>query len=363
MKVLAIDNLTEDMIVADNVYSKSGQLIVRRHSILTKQMILRLKYYEISSITIETGTYSDEVQQSIEHKKEVERSHSSRIVTSDDFLKFKENYLTMVNRLADSLNDIIYKNIAIDKESLLTDTILFFEDCPSTYSIFGMLHAMKQIDNSTFAHSLNVSIISRLMGSWLGMPQEDLDNLSLAGILHDIGKCQIPTDILTKPSKLSPAEFELMKMHPQFGYDQLKSQNLDERVKRVALLHHERYDKTGYPFGITPGPEDIYASIVSIADVYDALTSDRCYRDALCPFDVIATFEQEGLQKYHPLYILTFLQKIANSYLNCEVLLSDNSIARTVFINQQLTRPIVQLNDQTFINLEEHPDLYIQAIV
>ena len=106
-----------------------------------------------------------------------------------------------------------------------------------------------------------------------------------------------------------------------------------------------------------------FEAIISIADVYDAMTSNRCYRSALCPFEVIAQFEYEGLHKYHALYILTFLERIAESYLNSDVLLSDNSIGRIVYINKRLTRPIVQLDNQKFINLEENPDIYIEAII
>ena len=94
------------------------------------------------------------------------------------------------------------------------------------------------------------------------------------------------------------------------------------------------------------------------------MTSARCYRGALCPFDVIANFEQEGLGKYHPKFIYLFLEKIATSYLNSDILLSNGQVGRIIYINNQLTRPIVQLKDNnSFLNLEEHPDIYVEAII
>ena len=222
---------------------------------------------------------------------------------------------------------------------------------------------MKQIDDSTFAHSVNVAMIARLIGTWSGFNEEDLNLLTLAGLLHDVGKCQIPDDILMKPKRLSRQEYEFVKMHTQFGYDIVKDQDLDRRVKQAVLLHHERCDGTGYPFGHDLEKLEDFECIISIADVYDAMTADRCYRSGLCPFEVISFFEQEGLQKYHPKYITTFLNKIANSYLNSDVLLSNNQTARIVYINTRLTRPVVQLKTGEFLSLLNCPDLYIQAII
>ena len=107
-----------------------------------------------------------------------------------------------------------------------------------------------------------------------------------------------------------------------------------------------------------------YACIVSIADVYDAMTSVRCYHDAICPFDVIATFEQNGLCRFHPDFIYTFLHKIADSYIGSEVLLRTEELAKIVCLDSKLSRPVVKLEmTDEIIKLTEHPDLYIQAII
>ena len=128
-------------------------------------------------------------------------------------------------------------------------------------------------------------------------------------------------------------------------------------------MHHERCDGSGYPFGLYASDIDDYASIIAVADVYDAMTADRCYRLGLCPFEVIAQFEQEGLQRYKPRYILTFLEHIAHTYLHNRVLLNNGQTGEIIFINKRLTRPTIQIAPARFINLEEHPELYIQAII
>lgn len=363
MAVVRADQLKEGMVVADNVYSKAGQLIVAQNAVLSNQIINYINLYRISEVTILQGELPDEVKENMAIKKEVEQTHLSKVLESEEYKKFRNTYNAQASMLEDKFNDIILKNSEIEESSMISQTVQLFDENPTTFSLLGMLHSVKQIDDSTYAHSVNVSIISRLIGSWMNFPEDDLDTLTLAGLLHDIGKCRIPDEILLKPGKLTDEEFKMIKMHPQFGYEILRGQNIDDRVKGAALFHHERCDGKGYPFGYDGTRLTDFSCIVSIADVYDAMTANRCYRSGLCPFDVIATFEKEGLNRYSPKFIMVFLEKIANSYLNSEVLLSDNSIARIIYINKQLTRPIVQAKNGDIIDMSKRLDLYIQAIV
>lgn len=363
MSTILTKQLTEGQIVAEHVYTKNGQIIIQKDTCLTRQMISRLTFYEIPSVVIIDGEIPDSTRESMAIQKEVEQSHLARLIASSEFQIFQKSYTHNVEVIEKNFNDIILKNTSIDEISLITETIHLFEQNPSTYSLLGMMHVMKQIDDSTYAHSLNVSILCRLIGTWFNFSKEELDILTTAGLLHDIGKCQIPDDILLKPGKLTKQEYEFIKMHPEFGYNLLKKQDIDERVKLAALNHHERYNGSGYPAGLSGDEISDYATIVSIADVYDAMTANRCYRQSLCPFEVIATFEAEGLNKYNPKYIYTFLERIVNSYLNSEVLLSNNQKGRIILINKQLTRPVVQLENNDFIDLEVHSDIYIQTII
>lgn len=363
MSLIDVKQLTEGQIVAQNVYTRNGQLILSKDSCLTRQMIARLKYYEIPSIFVLEGEIPESTQESMELQKKIEQSHMAKMLASSEFKIFQETYSHNIKVLEQNFNDIILKNTSVNELSLITDTITLFEQNPSAYSLLGMLHIMKQIDDSTYAHSMNVAILCRLIGVWMNFTKEDLDTLTMAGLLHDIGKCQIPDDILLKPAKLTNQEYEFIKMHPQFGYNVLQNQSIDPRVKAATLKHHERYDGSGYPSKLSGTEIDDFTSIVSIADVYDAMTATRCYRQSLCPFEVIAIFEAEGLNKYNPKFIYSFLERIVSSYVNSEVLLSNNQKGRIVLVNKQLTRPVVQLENNDFLNLEEHADIYIQTII
>lgn len=203
-----------------------------------------------------------------------------------------------------------------------------------------------------------------MIGMWQDYNADDLETLTLGGLLHDIGKSKIPPEIINKPGRLTPEEYELVKKHSEYGYELLKNQNVSVHIKKIALTHHERCDGSGYPIGLIGDDIDDFANIVAIADVYDAMTADRCYRRGVCPFEVIATFEREGLGKYKPQFITSFLEHIANTYINNDVMLSNGMTGKIVLINKhRLTRPVVRLEDGKFINLEKRPELYVQTII
>ena len=171
-------------------------------------------------------------------------------------------------------------------------------------------------------------------------------------------------EVLEKPGKPTDEEYELIKKHPKLGYEMLKHQNIDPHVRKAALMHHERCDGSGYPSGLEEDFIDEYAMIVGIADVYDAMTAARSYRAPLCPFQVISNFEKEGYQKYHAKYIITFLKQIAATYQSNRVVLSDGRGCNIVMLNQNaLSRPMVQFDDNTILDLSTQKDLYIKSVL
>ena len=110
-----------------------------------------------------------------------------------------------------------------------------------------MLHNMREMDDSTYVHSINVALIATVLGRWLHMSEEELKILTSSGLLHDIGKLLIPKEILTKPKKLTEEEYTIIKTHPKKGFELLKTLDLDERILFSTLAHHERCDGSGYP--------------------------------------------------------------------------------------------------------------------
>ncbi|MEG0961526.1 MAG: HD-GYP domain-containing protein [Lachnospiraceae bacterium] len=364
MITVDIKDLRVGMITATPTFSPSGQLILPEHSLLTSQQISRLEFYSVAHVLIvpEKELHDSALTELSENKETT--SYSQKLRRSKAFHHFKTNYEHKIEFLQHSLNDLVTKNIPIDTNALLEQVTALYSSNLTTLSIFDMLHNMRMIDDSTYAHSMNVALIARMMGEWMDYQEEDLNILTLCGLLHDVGKCMVPEGIIDKPTSLTDEEFAEVKKHPRYGAEILKNQPLDNRIKMAALMHHERCDGTGYPFGIQGDEIPDFAKIISIADVYDAMTANRCYRKGLCPFEVIATFERDGLQKYDSHFILAFLSHIVDTYISNYVVLNNGTCGKIILMNQQaLSRPIIHTVTDEYVDLTQHPELYIQAIV
>ena len=376
MKEYQTKDLLPGMVTAIPVRTKRGQLIINPNVELTRTLISRLEFYGIASVQI---TENKQVATPMETPKDPayfpakspvsapspvsDASYSQKLKSSPELQCFQVDFTLRSQDLKNCFDAYLSDGGTVNKEELLSKTISLVSPKQTTLDVFDMLHNMRQVNDSTYAHSLNVAIISRIIGKWLHFSNEELDTLTLAGLLHDIGKTKIPDEVLNKDGKLTDEEFQMIRNHPKYGYDILKSQPLNSHIKKAALMHHERCDGSGYPMGLTMEEIDDYALIIAIADVYDAMTAARSYRAPLCPFEVIAEFEKDGLQKYKPKYILTFLENIANAYQNNRVMLSDGTSARIVLLNhRRLSKPLVQLDDGACIDLEKSP-LYIKAII
>jgi HD-GYP domain-containing protein (c-di-GMP phosphodiesterase class II) len=145
----------------------------------------------------------------------------------------------------------------------------------------ALLASIKDKDHYTAQHSLNVAILSMVLGHHLGLPHRALTDLGIAGLLHDVGKLLTPREILAKPGRLTPAEFRVIRLHPAHGKGILDGyEGVGKAAAEVAFTHHERLDGSGYPRGIKEGDMGLVTRIVAITDTYDAVTSDRVYSEA-----------------------------------------------------------------------------------
>lgn len=142
-----------------------------------------------------------------------------------------------------------------------------------------LLYLLKQNHPHTYLHSINVANYSVSLGERLNLNKSDLEKLKLIGLLHDIGKLNIPNDILKKPGKLTDEEFEVMKSHPVYSVELLKRAGFtNEEVLRSIKAHHERIDGTGYPEGLSKDQIPFLSKIITVTDSFEAMTSNRCYR-------------------------------------------------------------------------------------
>lgn len=364
MKSYAVEDLHPGMKTARPVYTTKGQLIIEKGTPLTTALISRLFFYGIDTAVMEETEQEDIGLTTEEAVHGPKTSYAQQVKHRPEFMEFQIDYTKHLSAVRESFAVISNADGVIDTEKILTKTTELVSKSSTTLELLDMLHNMRQIDDSIYAHSLNVALISRIMGEWLQFSREELEMVTLCGLLHDIGKIVLPEEVLNKPGKYTDDEYARVQQHTLLGYRILKDLPLDIHIKRSALMHHERGDGSGYPQGLKDDEIDSYAQIVAIADVYDAMTAARSYRAPLCPFQVIDAFEKEGLQKYHPKYILTFLKRIANTYQHNRVLLNNGQSGTIVMINpKHLTQPILQMDDETIFDLTAHPELEIIKII
>lgn len=385
MKHVRTSILIPGMVVATDVIHE-GQLILPKGLTLTDRAIYRLSTYDIKDIRIEDPVgYEVEEIEDEEHvhapsvsealtginledaappEEFNEPSHFEKLKNSTQYKEFRSNFTENVEELKASLNEIVEKNTPIDVDNLIGDTLKIIDSQSNTFSVFDMLHNMRDFDDLTYTHSMNVAMICNVFAQWLGMSADEVKLATSCGMLHDIGKLQIDDAIIKKPGKLTDAEFKTIQSHPVLGYRILQKQNISEHIKLSALMHHEKCDGSGYPVHLTADKIDRFAKLVTIADVYDAMTANRVYRNGMCPFKVVEIFEQEGLQKYDVIFIMTFLESVVNTYIDNRVRLNDGRIGTVKWINRQrLSKPMLQLENGTFLELAKNPEISIEQIL
>ena len=165
---------------------------------------------------------------------------------------------------------------------------------PSSYQTAQRIdHALEARDLYTRQHSTRVTEIALTLGRELNCSAEELNVLSFAGPLHDIGKIGIRDEILLKPGRLTAEEFEKIKEHPVIGANMLTQLGLWERERQIIRCHHERFDGAGYPDGLARDEIPFLARILSVADAYDAMASDRAYRQRMAEDFILEVIRQE----------------------------------------------------------------------
>jgi uncharacterized domain HDIG len=357
IKVL-VSQAVPGMIVASDIYTEDSHLVIAKDTTLTDKIITRLVFYSIVDISVYSSASAEE-----EFISQNATSYYESIKKSEAFQRFLFAYKNNIISFKRTIDRFVSGEDEIETEELLNEAKGILDKFDSNIDLFNMLHCIRQYDDTTYIHSLNVALICNIIGKWLNFSREDLDVITLCGLLHDVGKLMIPSKIIKKPAKLTEDEYSIVKTHTVRGYNLLKNKDIDPRIKHAALMHHERCDGSGYPYGFHDEQIDSFAKLVSIADVYDAMTCARVYRGPLCPFQVVSIFESEGYTKYDPKYIMTFLEGIVQTYIHNTVKLNNGMEGEIIFINKmELSRPVVRTGEH-YIDLTKQRDIQIASVI
>lgn len=238
----------------------------------------------------------------------VKSSPSARVSLEEELPRARKIYSSALNTVKDFVNDARAGkalNILVIQDQIedMIESTIRNKD-----TVLAMMK-LKKFDEYLFTHSLNVAVLAISLGNHMGYPRSQLMQLGLGGILHDLGKTGIPLNILNKPDKLTPEEFDHMKAHTTKGANILKgNKNISDEVISIVLSHHEKIDGNGYPNGLSGKALEPNIAITGMADVYDAISTDRVYHKHKLPHDALKTiFSLKGSQ-FEPVWVERFIQ-------------------------------------------------------
>jgi len=332
MRYVKSEHLEKGMVLVYTLYDNNEKVLLKANKKLTPAYINRIQQMEIS------GLYVFEDDEITTHTPTVSEQTRLKAIKSLKRLNI-DDCIYIANNIVEEIRE---------SESMIIETINL-----STY------------DNYTYTHSVNVDILSVILGVALGFTDDELKKLSQAALLHDIGKTCVPIEILNKPGKLDEEEFAEVKNHPRYGYNMLRDNQEVSSVTRNAILsHHENEDGSGYPRNLIGEKIHKFAKIIHIADVYDALTTKRVYKDAMNPADALEYLMANAGKLFDKEMVTVFMEYIAPYPLGVTVELSTGQTAIVVKNNRaMLSRPIVRLNSGTLIDLYERLDVTITKLL
>ncbi len=334
MKLVLVEELESGMTLAEDVFASEDSVspIIRGGIVLTDYVIAHMKRRGIRSVYVErTGENEDEDAEEPQSPPALDPALQKEALTSIEelFLTAGQKDGPLVSaQTVQHLDSVVHR--LVDSLVTVEKTLVNITD-------------LKSFDDYTYHHSLSVAVLAIAMGQYLGMSEVELNRLGTSAILHDIGKTAIPIDLIRKSSKLSPQEFDLIKTHSSAGYNYLTKNNIgDVEIWQGVLCHHERIDGSGYPGNLRGIDIPKWSRIISVADVYDALTSFRPYRRPMQPADAIE-YIMGGTGSAFDFDMVTALVRKVDLYpVGSRVELSNGHTAM-VMDNDNQMRPIVCL--------------------
>lgn len=358
---IMLDQIHEGQLDRD-IYDEKGQLLLGKGSLLTGQVISSLKRRQIEEVFIMVEMLD---QPDPDNANDYETPQDSKSnIPSLGLSPINSIYSEALGFIENFMSDIrLNRQININAVENTVD--IFTKNMTTDDDLIKQLRLIKNKDEYLYTHSLNVSLLSIMLGRWLDYDEAIVKKLGIAGMLHDIGKVHIPDEILNKPAALTHQEFEVIKQHSVYGYRLLQEQNeVDEQIMFAVLMHHERLDGSGYPTGLNRSNIPSMASVIAIADTFDAITSKRVYSQKRTPYVAADIIMKESLAgKVDPQISKVFYDHILSLSINDKVLLSNRLLGEVVLINPlKPAYPVVKV-EQDLYYLEREPDLSIVDVL
>ncbi|MDA8233195.1 MAG: HD-GYP domain-containing protein [Clostridia bacterium] len=323
MRKILLKSAKTGMVLGKTIYSASGNALLAVGVALTPMFINRLNELGVPAVYVRDGLCDDiEIPEIISELTRVDAQKAVKDVFEQCIRSDKVNF-NIVRNIANNLADEALSNR--EQPINLTD--------------------IRTYDDYNYGHSVNGALLAIMTGIALGYNQLQLRDLAVGVLLHDIGKVFINKELLNKPGKLTTKEFEEVKKHSAKGFEILKThEEINLLTAHVAFQHHEKYDGSGYPRGLKGKDIHEYARIAALADVYDALTTERVYRKAYTPFQATQVLIDCSNSHFDPTLLKAFIQNIAVYPVGSIVTLTSGEIGVVIKTRREKTkRPLVRI--------------------
>ncbi len=329
MRIVNIELAEPGMVLARDIYDEHGRTLIGRGCILTEEYIEGLENRGIFGVYID-----DEISRDIDIKEAIPEAMR------------QEGIRYLVDGNIDGCLEVAKKIV----DELLESSEISFD-----------IRDIRAYDNYTYAHSVNVAVLCGAIGIGMQLEAEQQYQLVLAALLHDLGKMMIPTEILNKPDRLTKEEYETIKTHAELSHKILAERwDISSNVKNAVLFHHENYDGTGYPRGLMYDDIPLFASIIHVADVYDALISKRPYKNPYSPGEAAEYLMGASGVLFQP-EIVNVLLKYVPIYQKGQMVTLSNGEKAIVYENRggHVLRPVVKLENGALLDLSDDKNLTI----
>lgn len=274
MRLISLENCQSGTKLGKSIYHENGRVLLAKGSYLTESLIKRLKQLNTHMIYIE-----DEASEGIDIKESIPeelREEAVHVITEG------LDAIAGLNSKTSKLQNMMKTGRTVRSMQKIFKDLL--KSLQENRTALNLLASTKIHENHVYTHSLNVSLYACQLAIENGLPIRNIEEIGLGAMLHDLGKMYVPQEILNKPGPLSNEEFERVKSHCELGFEVLrKVHEIPLPVSHCALQHHERMDGQGYPRGLKEDEIHKYSKIISVSDVFDAVTSHRTYRPAMLP--------------------------------------------------------------------------------
>lgn len=305
-----------------NYKTKSQAFLLKKGKVLTEENIIKLIKFDVLGVYIEDGRINEILDYEF-RKESVLAIEKIFAVCKNTHQILDDNTIKQIEKVSEKL----VKNIKRNK------------------GITIGISDLQTYDENTYFHSLSVTVISIAIGTELELNRNQLCNLGVCAMLHDIGKVDIPIRIISKPGKLTKEEYDIVKTHVNLGGKYItKNKELNNEIYLGVLSHHEKFDGTGYPNGLKKEKIPLFGRIITVSDVYDALTANRPYRTPVKPFEAIEYIMGGVGTSFDYDIVKAFLKRIEPYPIGARVRLSDGRNAEIIKINHSYPlRPIIKI--------------------